>query len=107
MGDPHWGLLPPSPDLSPEEGFRAHVDSIGDDVTQVPAVRTIICICSHGTLGGPSGVLQNSDSRAPPSDHVALIRVELATFLQLATLLSFSLELSFMSGAKRVLMGTS
>lgn len=89
MGEPHWGLLPSSPDLGPEEGFRAQVDLIGDDVTQVPAVRTIIYICSHGTLGWPSGVLQNSDSRAPPSDHVALSRVELATFLQLPTLFSF------------------
>lgn len=107
MGEPGWGLLPPSPDLSPEEGFRAQADLTGADVTQVPAVRTIICICSHGTLGWPCWVLQNSDSRAPPSGHVALIRVELATFLQLLTLLSFPPEPSFMSGAKRDLMGTS
>lgn len=38
---------------APDEGFGAQADLMGDGSTQVPAVATIICTCSHGaaTLG--------------------------------------------------------
>lgn len=83
VGKPHVGLLRPGPHQP--RGRIQGSGGLGCTLTQVSAVRTVICICSRGTatLGVAIGVLQNGPAVGVP----LLTRVQLAAFLLLPTLL--------------------